>query len=312
MIIKVKKNSDIPSSEITDEKFYLNRRQFLRDAGLLGVTAAAGVGLTPALARAATDVVSGPPRQDKPNTYEEITSYNNFYGFGPDKDDPAANAYTLKPKPWSIAIEGEVAKPAVYDLEDFVKPYTLEDRVYRHRCVEAWSLVIPWRGFPLADVVKKVQPTSKAKFVEFITLLDPVQMPYQRTALLPWPYREGLRLDEAMHPLALLVVGLYGKELPNQDGAPLRLHVPWKYGFKSIKSIVKIRFVENQPQNTWNMATPNEYGFYANVNPNVDHPRWSQAMERRLPSLFKSKTLMFNGYDEVAPLYAGMDLRKYY
>jgi sulfoxide reductase catalytic subunit YedY len=313
----IKKPTDILSSEITDETLYLNRRQFLRDAGLLGLTAAVGVAAAPGVARAAGGMLGSAAGaqqdEDKPNTYEQITTYNNFYEFGTGKGDPARYSGTLKTKPWTVAVDGFVAKPANYDLDEFVKPYTLEDRIYRHRCVEGWSMVIPWLGFPLADVIKRVQPTSQAKYVEFTTLLAPDQMPGQRTNVLPWPYKESLRMDEAMHPLAILAVGLYGKPLPNQDGAPLRLHVPWKYGFKDIKSIVKISFVENQPRTTWSIATPSEYGFYANVNPDVDHPRWSQATERRLPSLFKStKTRLFNGYMEVASLYAGMDLRKNY
>ena len=302
----IKKAPDILSSEITPEHMYVNRRQFLRDAGIIGLAAAAGPTVAPRIASA-----MGREQVDTPNTWEQITTYNNYYEFGTGKDDPAANAHTLKTKPWSIAVEGEVAKPAVYNLEDFLKPHALEDRVYRHRCVEAWSMVIPWRGFPLANVIKAVQPTSKAKFVEFTTLYDRAQMP--EADGLVWPYKEGLRLDEAMHPLALLVVGLYGKELPNQNGAPLRLHVPWKYGFKSVKSIVKMRFTETMPRTAWNDAAPHEYGFYANVNPAVDHPRWSQAAERRLPSLFRTHpTKLFNGYNEVASLYSGMDLKVNY
>jgi len=245
---------------------------------------------------------------------EDITTYNNYYEFGTGKDEPAFNANKLKPQPWSVAIEGEVAKPAVWHLEDILKGQTLEDRVYRHRCVEAWSMVIPWVGFPLSDLIKKVQPTSKAKFIEFTTLADANQMPGLRIPSLRWPYIEGLRMDEAMHPLTILVVGLYGEVLPNQNGAPLRVAIPWKYGFKHAKSIVKIRFLEQQPMNSWQRAQPNEYGFYANVNPTVPHPRWSQAKEVRLPGLFKNyTTMMFNGYgDQVASLYTGMDLKKNY
>jgi sulfoxide reductase catalytic subunit YedY len=249
----------------------------------------------------------------KPTAEEYITSYNNFYEFGTGKDDPAKNAKNFRPHPWKVAVEGHVQKPAVYQLEDFLKPYMMEDRTYRLRCVEAWSMVIPWRGFPLRKLIDAVQPTSRAKFVEFTTLLDPAQMPYQRRPILDWPYVEGLRLDEAMHPLTMLVTGLYGKDLPNQNGAPLRLVVPWKYGFKSIKSIVKIRFVEQQPISAWMRSVPSEYGFYSNVNPEVDHPRWSQARERRIGEFRKRETLMFNGYaDQVASLYKGMDLQKYF
>jgi sulfoxide reductase catalytic subunit YedY len=250
---------------------------------------------------------------DKLTPYEDITTYNNYYELGTDKDEPAKNAHTLKPRPWAIAIEGHVEKPAVYQIEDFLKPHKLEERVYRMRCVEAWSMVIPWLGFPLADVINRVKPTSKAKYVELTTLYDPEQLPGQRRKVLNWPYTEGLRLDEAMHPLTILAAGLYGKTLPNQNGAPLRLVVPWKYGFKGVKSIVKIRFVETQPRTAWNDAAPDEYGFYANVNPTVDHPRWSQAKERRIGEFRRRPTLMFNGYgDQVARLYSGMDLRKFF
>jgi methionine sulfoxide reductase catalytic subunit len=252
-------------------------------------------------------------QEDALTSYEDITRYNNFYEFGTGKEDPARNAKNFRTRPWSVAIEGHVARPAVYDLEDFLKPHRLEDRVYRLRCVEAWSMVIPWRGFPLRDLVRAVGPTPAAKYLEIHTLLDPQQMPMQRRPILDWPYTEGLRLDEALHPLTLLVTGLYGKDLPNQNGAPLRLVVPWKYGFKSIKSIVKIRFVERQPVTTWMAMAPEEYGFYANVNPGVDHPRWSQKRERRIGEWRRRDTLMFNGYgDQVAGLYAGMDLRKNY
>jgi sulfoxide reductase catalytic subunit YedY len=243
----------------------------------------------------------------------DVTSYNNFYEFGTEKGDPAANAGTLRPRPWTVAIEGEVERPQVVDIDQLLKWFPLEERVYRMRCVEAWSMVIPWIGFPLRDLIARVAPTSKARFVAFTTLLDPDQMPGQRRAVLDWPYVEGLRLDEAMHPLAILAVGLYGKPLPNQNGAPLRLVTPWKYGFKGIKSIVKIRFTETQPPTSWNLAAPDEYGFYANVNPAVDHPRWSQATERRIGDLRRRPTLPFNGYaDQVASLYSGMDLRRFF
>ena len=244
-------------------------------------------------------------------SYKDITAYNNYYEFGVDKDDPAQYAGTLKTAPWSISIDGHVKKPAVFPIDEILKGEVLEDRLYRHRCVEGWSMVIPWLGFPLANLIKRVEPTSKAKFVAFQTKFAPDEMPGQRTSVLRWPYVEGLRMDEAMHPLSLLAVGLYGKSLPNQDGAPIRLVVPWKYGFKSIKSIVKISFVESQPLTSWNLSAPSEYGFYSNVNPEVDHPRWSQSHERRIGDFFKRRTLMFNGYgDQVAGLYSGMDLRK--
>jgi sulfoxide reductase catalytic subunit YedY len=300
----IRRPPDIPSADITAEGMYLNRREFL--AGL----AAAGILLTAGERQALARTI---PRadDDKLTPYESVTTYNNFYEFGTDKSDPSDNAGHFRARPWKVRVEGEIAKPADYDVDDLVKPYQQQERVYRHRCVEAWSMVIPWLGFPLRDFVTRMQPTSRAKYIEFTTLLDPAQMPGQKSRILPWPYVEGLRLDEAMHPLALLVTGLYGKPLPNQNGAPLRLVVPWKYGFKGGKSIVRIRFLESQPRTTWNEVAPNEYGFYANVNPEVDHPRWSQARERRLGELFKRKTLAFNGYaDQVAGLYAGMDLRK--
>jgi sulfoxide reductase catalytic subunit YedY len=290
----------IPSSEITPESLYWSRREWLASVGL-GAAALALPGCLNA---------AGQKDDLKPTPENLVTSYNNFYEFGTDKDEPKENAHTLRPRPWSIAVEGEVKRPAVYALDDFFKGMTPEERIYRHRCVEAWSMVAPWQGYPLRDIIKRLEPTSKAKYVAFITLLDPVQMPGQKRGVLPWPYVEGLRMDEAMHPLTLLTVGVYGKPLPNQNGAPVRLTVPWKYGFKSGKSIVKIRFLEQQPRNTWNIAAPNEYGFYANVNPTVDHPRWSQAKERPLGQLFMKPTLMFNGYaDQVASLYTGMDLR---
>jgi methionine sulfoxide reductase catalytic subunit len=304
--------NDIPSSEITPESLYLDRRRFLR----LGAAGAAGAALgacAPGDGAAADGQV--PAGQDRPTELKHITTYNNFYEYGPDKSDPAERApKLLRPRPWSVVVEGHCAKPGRYALEDFIRPAKLEDRIYRLRCVEGWSMVIPWRGFPLADVIRRAEPTAQAKYVELYTLLDPEQMPYQKTDLLDWPYIEGLRLDEAQHPLTLLATGLYGQDLPAQNGAPLRLVVPWKYGFKSVKSIVRIRFVERQPTTTWMKAGPSEYGFYSNVNPNVDHPRWSQKRERRIPSLFKNvDTLLFNGYgDQVAQLYAGMDLKKYF
>ena len=298
----IRKPQDIPSHEITDESLFWGRREWLASVGL-GLVGAAGL---PRLLQGQGDAL-------KPDSYDTITSYNNFYEFGTGKEDPKQNAHTLKPRPWSISVEGDVKKPASYSVEDLFKGLTQEERVYRFRCVEAWSMVAPWNGYPLRDVIKKLEPGTKAKYVAFTTLLDPVQMPGQRRGVLDWPYVEGLRMDEAMHPLTLLVTGVYGKTLPNQNGAPVRLIVPWKYGFKGIKSIVKIRFVEKEPATTWNIAAANEYGFYANVNPNVDHPRWSQAKERPLGQFFKKPTLMFNGYgDQVASLYSGMDLRANY
>jgi methionine sulfoxide reductase catalytic subunit len=294
---------DIPPSEVTDEALYWSRREFLKAAGV-GVAAAGGVLPLPSLSQVRE-------ADDKLTPYEDITGYNNYYEFGTGKDDPSRNAGRLKTRPWKIEVAGEVKRPATYDLDDFLKPFTPVERVYRLRCVEAWSMVIPWLGIPLKDIIDRLEPTSNAKFVEFTTLYDPQQMPGQRGQILEWPYVEGLRMDEARHPLTLIVTGLYGKPVPNQNGAPLRLIVPWKYGFKGGKSLVKIRFTEQQPMTTWNIAAPNEYGFYANVNPEVDHPRWSQARERRVGEFFKRKTLMFNGYaDQVASLYAGMDLRK--
>jgi sulfoxide reductase catalytic subunit YedY len=260
------------------------------------------------------EVKKGPFATDeKMNSYKDATTYNNFYEFGLDKGDPARYSSTLKTRPWSVVVEGNCGKPGTYNIEDIVKWFPLEERIYRMRCVEAWSMVIPWVGFPLADFVKRFEPNAKAKYVEFKTLLDMKQMPGQTDPVLQWPYTEGLRMDEAMHPLAILAVGLYGEALPNQNGAPIRLVVPWKYGFKGVKSIVRVKFVENQPYNTWQQQRASEYGFFANVNPDVDHPRWSQKTERRLGELFRRKTLPFNGYaDQVASLYTGLDLRKFY
>lgn len=313
----IKRGGEIPSSEITPEPVYRNRRQFLKTATLAAVGATAG--LTPRAESAPQNPLwkrppAGPFATDESLTpFKDITTYNNFYEFGTDKEDPAENAGNFRIAPWKIVVEGEVRKPANYHLEDFLKPHKLEDRVYRLRCVEGWSMVIPWLGFPIGDVIKKVQPTSKAKYVEFTTLFDPQQMPGQKRPVLNWPYLEGLRMDEAMHPLAIFAVGLYGSQLPNQNGAPLRIVVPWKYGFKSGKSLVRIRFVEKEPVTTWQQAAPHEYGFYSNVNPDVDHPRWSQKFERRIGEFLKRKTLMFNGYaDQVAQMYSGMDLRKFF
>ena len=315
----MKSNNRIRSWEITSKSNYLNRRQFMQAAGL-----AAGAGLVAAVlpVRAGADAgeletVPGPYSTDEaPNSWEDITTYNNFYEFGTGKEDPYRNAREFRTQPWKVKVGGECDKPGVYDYQDIVAPHALEDRVYRHRCVEAWSMVVPWVGFPLGDLLKRFEPNSDARYVRFKTLFDPEQMPGQRRAVLRWPYVEGLTIAEAMHPLTLMTVGVYGKELPNQNGAPLRLVIPWKYGFKGIKSIVEIEFVRRQPDTSWELAAPHEYGFYANVNPEVDHPRWSQARERRIGAgLFAEKqpTLMFNGYaEEVASLYSGLDLRKNY
>ncbi len=313
----------IRPSEITPEAVYRSRREFL--AGLAGAGLAAAARSAGAQGVLTVNLVEAAPRYarnarystaEKANAFDEIAGYNNFYEFGTGKDDPARNAGRLRTRPWNVDVAGECAKPGRFALEDLLKPHPLEERVYRLRCVEAWSMVVPWLGFPLGDLLKRFGPTSRAKFVEFTTLLDPRQMPGQRTSVLDWPYIEGLRIDEAMHPLALVGVGLYGKWLPNQNGAPLRLVIPWKYGFKSIKSIVRIRFVERMPETSWAVSAPREYGFYANVNPAVDHPRWSQKSERRIGSanfLARQPTLAFNGYaDEVAGLYRGMDLARWY
>ena len=298
-------------SEITPEAVYRDRRRFLEAMGL-GAAAFAAAPL--ALAAAEPAVVGKAYRlqpDDQATPWDDVTSYNNFYEFGIEKSDPADYSHTLKTKPWTVKVEGLCARPGDYALEDFLKPHVVEDRIYRFRCVEAWSMVIPWRGIPLASVVKAASPTGKARYVEFTTLADPAQMRGLQYPVLNWPYTEGLRLDEAMHPLAFLATGIYGRDLPNQNGAPLRLVVPWKYGFKGAKSIVRIRFTDTQPRTAWNMAAPHEYGFYANVNPDVDHPRWSQAKERRIGEFRKRPTLLFNGYaEDVAGLYAGMDLAK--
>jgi sulfoxide reductase catalytic subunit YedY len=322
-----KSASEPPSSEITPESLFLRRRDLLKNtARAAGTAVGFGGGLLwlvgkrpppdapPArpLAAAAPTAVRGPESAEDPITpYASATTYNNFYELGLDKSDPARNAYTLQPRPWSVTFEGEMEKPGTVDIETLLSWFPLEERVYRMRCVEAWSMVIPWLGFPLGALIKRLGPTSKAKYVEMVTLMDPVQLPGEQEPILDWPYVEGLRMDEAMHPLTILAAGLYGRELPAQNGAPLRLVVPWKYGFKGVKSIVKIRFTETQPKNTWALAAPQEYGFYANVNPAVAHPRWSQASERRIGELGRRPTLPFNGYaDEVASLYAGMDLRR--
>ena len=319
----IKPASDIRSSEITPRALYLNRREFIRATTGTAMAVAAGAIGGEAMLKAAPPAAHGRKLEnikkspfsadEKPNTWDHITTYNNYYEFGTDKDSPAMLSRSFKTEPWSVVVDGECNKKATWNLEDILKGQTLEDRIYRHRCVEAWSMVIPWVGFPLANLIKRCEPTAKAKFLEFTTLFDPRNFPGQQLPVLDWPYIEGLRMDEAMHPLTILTVGLYGEVLPNQNGAPLRLAVPWKYGFKHAKSIVKIRFVEKQPLNTWQKTGPREYGFYANVNPEVSHPRWSQATERVIGGgFFRKKTQMFNGYDQVASLYAGMDLRKNY
>jgi sulfoxide reductase catalytic subunit YedY len=296
----------LPSAEITPEPLYWSRREFIRTASGGAAAALLPLGGLPDWASSRAD-------EDKLTPWEDVTGYNNYYEFGTDKSDPAKHAGGLRTRPWKIEVAGETERRAEYDIDDLLRGFTPEERVYRHRCVEGWSMVVPWLGIPLGKVIDKLQPTGKAKYVEFTTLLDPRQMPGQRQRILDWPYVEGLRMDEARHPLTLLVTGVYGKPLPNQNGAPVRLIVPWKYGFKGGKSIVRIRFTEKQPATTWNLAARDEYGFYANVNPEVDHPRWSQARERRVGEFFKRKTLMFNGYaDQVGSLYAGLDLRKNY
>ncbi len=323
------------ASEITPQAVYEARRHWLKGAGLSGLGLGMGAlgvsdfahAATPsglvvppgklAALKAVKSTVPGASITDKLTPYEDVSTYNNFYEFGTDKDQPAQRAHTLKPRPWSVVVEGEVGKPQRFDLDALMKLGAMEERIYRLRCVEGWSMVIPWVGFSLSTLLKKVEPNSRAKYVEFVTLADPQQMPGVRGRVLDWPYVEGLRIDEAMHPLTLMAFGLYGEVLPNQNGAPVRLVVPWKYGFKSAKSIVKIRLVEQQPVSSWTKANAREYGFYSNVNPTVDHPRWSQASERRLGDggLFASRkpTLMFNGYEaQVAALYAGMDLKKNY
>lgn len=320
----IKKPEDIKSSEITDKQTYLSRRDFMatttRSLGLLAAgMAAPGLILGSREAEASTAAKLNNLRKSAFSTtealtpYKDVTTYNNFYEFSTDKYEPAKLAGTLNPRPWTITVEGEVKHKKTYDIDALLKLAPLEERIYRLRCVEGWSMVIPWVGFPLSELIKQVEPNSNAKFVEFISLHDPRQMPGQRSNVLEWPYVEGLRIDEAMHPLAILAVGLYGEVLPNQNGAPVRLVAPWKYGFKNAKSIVKIRFVSKPSPSSWMKANANEYGYFANVNPTVDHPRWSQAKERRLGEFSKRETLMFNGYGEqVAQLYSGMDLKKFF
>jgi len=316
----IKKAEDIRSSEITPKSLYLNRRKFLAGAAFAGAAVATGVGLRDLISPSATvlagNKIDGIGKSPLSTTetvtpYKDVTNYNNYYEFSTEKDEPAKLAKNFRTRPWKVKIDGLVDKKQELDVDTIIKMAPAEERIYRHRCVEGWSIVVPWVGFSLSELIKRANPNSKAKFVEFTTLLDLAQMPGQQRRVLEWPYVEGLRMDEAMHPLALLCFGMYGEDLPNQDGAPIRLVVPWKYGFKSIKAIVRIRFTDKQPMNTWNVSAPMEYGFYSNVNPTVDHPRWSQAKERRLGEFLKRPTLMFNGYaDQVASLYSGMDLKK--
>ncbi len=317
----IRKPNDIPSSEITSKSAYQNRRQFVASAAAAaGAVALGGERLLhPGVAEAATklNTVKSPLSTQglTPTSYKDITTYNNFYEFGTGKSDPSENAQHFKTYPWSVKVSGLVQKPRVFSIDDMVRFRPQEERIYRFRCVEAWSMVIPWAGYSLAEFIKECQPLSSAKYVQFLTHDDPQQMPEMRESGINWPYSEGLRMDEAMHPLTLLTFGLYGETLPNQDGAPVRIVVPWKYGFKSAKTLGEIRFVDKQPPTTWNELAPNEYGFYSNVNPHVDHPRWTQASERVIGApIWKQRqpTLMFNGYDQVASLYTGMDLRKYY
>lgn len=315
----IKKAADVRSSEVTPKRLYLDRRKFLTGTAIAAAAALAGAGLremaSPSVAARANDKIDGLQHSpfstdEKVTPYKDVTNYNNYYEFSTDKYEPAGLAKNFKTRPWTVTIDGQVKKKQLLDVDTIIKMAAPEERIYRHRCVEGWSIVVPWVGFSLSELIKRADPLPKAKFVEFTTLMDMRQMPGQRANVLEWPYVEGLRMDEAMHPLALLCFGMYGEGLPNQDGAPLRLVVPWKYGFKSIKAIVRVRFTDRQPLNTWNRSAPNEYGFYSNVNPNVDHPRWSQAKERRLGEFLKRPTLMFNGYDQVASLYSGMDLKK--
>jgi methionine sulfoxide reductase catalytic subunit len=324
-----------PSSEITTPELYARRREFIKSGALfVGTSAALGAGLISLSNLGSADPPAKPPPMPKAragspkweitqrgryatteprNSYEDITTYNNYYELGLSKSEPAAAGFRIKTRPWTIRVKGEVSHERTLDIDTLINWFGLEERVYRMRCVEAWSMVIPWLGFPLADLVKKLEPTSRAKYVRFTTLFDPEQLPGQDSRVLKWPYVEGLRIDEAMNPLAFIALGLYGAPLPGQNGAPLRLVTPWKYGFKGGKSLVEIRFQETEPETTWSNAAPSEYGFYANVNPEVDHPRWSQATERRIGELSRRKTLPFNGYGEyVADLYRGMDLARYF
>ncbi|MEW5769154.1 MAG: protein-methionine-sulfoxide reductase catalytic subunit MsrP [Pseudomonadota bacterium] len=309
----MKRPSDIPPSEITPPEVYRARREFMHAAG--GLLLATGLGARQAEAGPLLSSLRNPSHSvdEELTPRQDVTGYNNFYEFGTGKDDPARNAHTLRTRPWTVQVDGLVKRPGAWDIEKLIKLAPMEERIYRLRCVEGWSMVIPWQGYPLSALIKQVEPLGSAKYVAFTTLADPRQMPGVRYDVLDWPYQEGLRLDEALHPLTLLTYGLYGEVLPNQNGAPVRIVVPWKYGFKSAKSIVRISFTERQPATSWGRAAPREYGFYSNVNPDVDHPRWSQARERRIGEFLKRKTLMFNGYGaQVAGMYAGMDLRRFY
>ena len=318
----IRKSAELSYADITPQSVYLDRRKFLRAMGIVGATAVAGKGLfdlawpsqTAFAATKLTGLAKSPfSTSEKQNTLEDVTHYNNFYEFGTDKSDPSKNSRSFQTSPWTVSVEGEVKKPRKFSMDEILKIAPLEERIYRHRCVEAWSIVVPWIGFSFSNLVNLVEPTPKAKFVAFESYFDPRQMPQAKYAGIDFPYVEGLRMDEALNPLALLCVGMYGETLPNQDGAPVRMVLPWKYGFKSVKSLVKIKLQEKMPPTTWNRLASNEYGFYANVNPTVDHPRWSQAKERRLGEIFKRPTLMFNGYgDQVAGMYSGMDLKKNY
>jgi methionine sulfoxide reductase catalytic subunit len=318
----IRNAADLTYADVTPKSVYLNRRKFLQAMGIVGATAVAGKGLFdlafPSQSAFAATKFTGLAKSpfsttEKQNSYEDVTHYNNFYEFGTDKGDPAKNSKNFNTSSWTVSVEGEVGKPRKFTMDEILKIAPLEERIYRHRCVEAWSIVVPWIGFSFSNLMKLVEPTPKAQFVAFQSYYDHQQMPQGKYAGIDFPYVEGLRLDEAMNPLALLCVGMYGESLPPQDGAPVRMTLPWKYGFKSIKSLVKIKFQSKMPPTTWNLSAPTEYGFYSNVNPHVDHPRWSQAKERRLGEIFKRPTLMFNGYgDQVASMYNGMDLKKNY
>ncbi|NVK19385.1 MAG: protein-methionine-sulfoxide reductase catalytic subunit MsrP [Methylocystaceae bacterium] len=314
MLIKNRIASDPKSFEITPKSIYLNRRSFLKGGAALAGATLFPWSLNAAMGQKFDNLVKSPFSTDEPvNKYDEVTGYNNFYEFGTGKTDPMDNSGDFQSRPWSVKVDGLCDKPGMLDIEDLLSKFQQEERIYRLRCVEAWSMVVPWVGVELASILKKFEPNSKAKYVEFTTLVDKERFPGQKYPIIPWPYTEGLRMDEAMHPLTLMATGIFGEELPAQNGAPLRLVVPWKYGFKSIKSIIRIRFTDQQPTSTWMEQAPSEYGFYANVNPNVDHPRWSQAKERRIGEFFRKPTAMYNGYgEEVADLYKGMDLRKFY
>ena len=318
----IRRAPDLTFADITPKSVYLDRRKFLRAMGIVGAAAVAGRSLfelaLPSQTAFAGTKLTGLTRSpfsttEKQNTFEDVTHYNNFYEFGTDKGDPAKNSQKFQTSPWAVSVEGEVKTPRKFTMDEILKIAPLEERIYRHRCVEAWSIVVPWIGFSFSNLVKLVEPTSKAQFIAFESYFDPRQMPQAKYAGIDFPYVEGLRMDEALNPLALLCVGMYGETLPNQDGAPVRMVLPWKYGFKSVKSLVKIKFQSKMPPTTWNRLAPNEYGFYSNVNPSVDHPRWTQAKERRLGEFFRRPTLMFNGYgDQVAGMYSGMDLKKYF